>query len=110
MTRGNVEVSLNFRQQVEMWVARIPYGQVATYGELAALSGQAAAARIVGGIAHYGDPTLPWHRVVNRFGGLASGFPGGREVQATLLNTEGVPCDENHTIINFEAHRWRPLL
>lgn len=90
-------------------MAQVPYGQVTTYGDLAGLAGHANASRIVGGIAHYGDATLPWHRLVNRFGGLAAGFPGGREIQQQLLAQEGVHC-ENHIVVNFIEKRWRPLL
>jgi methylated-DNA-protein-cysteine methyltransferase-like protein len=87
-------------------MAQIPAGRVVTYGDLAAMAGHANAARIVGGIAHYGNPDLPWHRLVNRFGGLASGFHGGREVQAQLLAQEGVTCT-NLVVDRFEALRWR---
>ena len=72
----------NFRQRVEYYMGKVPHGSVTTYGDIAALAGKANAARIVGGIAHYGDPDLPWHRLVNRHGGLASGFHGGRDAQA----------------------------
>lgn len=99
----------NFRQKVEQLIAQVPEGRVITYGEIAALAGQANASRIVGGIAHYGDPNLPWHRLVNRFGGLASGFHGGREVQAQLLKQEGI-TSTNHIVDNFEELRWRPNL
>lgn len=97
----------NFRQQIEKLMAQVPYGQVTTYGDLAAFAGSAYASRIVGGIAHYGDPELPWHRLVNRFGGLASGFHGGREVQAQLLAAEGITCT-NHIVDNFKELRWQP--
>lgn len=73
-----------------MIVAEIPKGRVMTYGQLAALAGNARAARIVGGIAHFGDPELPWHRVVNKQGGLASGYPGGRNAHAEHLRAEGI--------------------
>ncbi len=99
----------NFRIKIEDLMAQVPYGQVTTYGDLAAMAGQAAASRVVGGIAHYGNPDLPWHRLVNRFGGLASGFHGGREVQAQLLAQEGITCT-NHIVDHFEEHRWRPHL
>ena len=99
----------SFREKVEMLMSQVPYGLVVTYGDLAALAGQPAASRVVGGIAHYGDIDLPWHRLVNRFGGLAAGFPGGREVQAQLLMQEGVSCT-NYIVDGFEQLRWRPLL
>jgi len=88
-------------------MVQLPAGKVTTYGDLAALAGQANAARIVGGIAHYGNTNLPWHRLVNRFGGLASGFHGGREVQAQLLAHEGISCT-NLIVDNFKDIRWKP--
>lgn len=99
----------NFRQDIELLVRRIPKGKVTTYGDLAALAGHPYAARIVGGIAHYGDKSLPWQRVVNRFGGLASGYPGGRDAHAEHLELDGVPSTE-HKVDNFELKRWNPDL
>ena len=99
----------NFRERVEVLMAQVPKGRVTTYGDLAGLAGQASASRVVGGVAHYGNPDLPWHRLVNRFGGLAAGFHGGRETQAQLLAQEGVRC-EDHRVINFEDIRWKPDL
>lgn len=97
----------NFRSRVYNVIRDVPFGRVVTYGDVAALAGSAYAARIVGGIAHYGDDSLPWHRLVNRFGGLASGFPGGRSVQAGLLKKEGVFC-ANFIVNDFKEVRWRP--
>lgn len=97
----------NFRARVESLMGQVPYGKITTYGDLAAMAGQANAARIVGGIAHFGDSGLPWHRLVNRFGGLASGFHGGREAQAQLLRQEGVTCT-NYVVDNFKERRWNP--
>lgn len=78
------------RTRVEAVVVLIPKGRVMTYGQIAALCGSPRAARIVGGIAHFGDPELPWHRVVNKKGGLASGYHGGRRTQKEHLEAEGV--------------------
>ncbi len=98
----------DFRAQVERFMAQVPAGRVTTYGDVAALAGHPYAARIVGGMAHYGDPELPWHRLVNRFGGLAAGYHGGRRTQAEHLAAEGVTCT-NDVVDNFEELRWRPL-
>lgn len=87
----------------------VPRGQVTTYGDLAALAGNPQASRIVGGIAHYGNALLPWHRLVNRFGGLAAGYHGGRDAQEQLLAAEGVRCT-GHIVDNFEDIRWKPDL
>ncbi|MAU33669.1 cysteine methyltransferase [Candidatus Saccharibacteria bacterium] len=96
-----------FRQKIEQLIARVPAGSVTTYGDLAAMAGHPYASRVVGGIAHYGDPELPWHRLVNRFGGLAAGYHGGREVQAAHLEAEGVTCVDDR-VVDFEVRRWRP--
>ena len=97
----------SFRERIEALMAQVPAGRVTTYGDLAGLAGQASASRIVGGVAHYGNPDLPWHRLVNRFGGLAAGFHGGREAQAQLLEQEGVTCTD-HTVNHFKDIRWQP--
>lgn len=96
-----------FRQRVYELIGQVPAGQVTTYGDLAGLAGRAHAARIVGGMAHYGPAELPWHRLVNRFGGLASGFPGGPDVQQQLLDAEGVTCTK-YVVDDFAERRWRP--
>ncbi|MEI7539785.1 MAG: MGMT family protein [Candidatus Saccharibacteria bacterium] len=98
-----------FRNDIYDLIAKIPRGSVVTYGDLAALAGHPNASRIVGGIAHYGDINLPWHRLVNRFGGLASGFPGGRDVQMQLLLQDGTSCN-NYIVDNFKDIRWKPIL
>lgn len=99
----------NFRHRVEALMVQVPKGRVTTYGDLAGLAGQASASRVVGGVAHYGNPDLPWHRLVNRFGGLAAGFHGGREAQAQLLEQEGITCT-NYIVDNFKDIRWNPDL
>lgn len=97
-----------FRSKIEALMAQVPAGKVTTYGDLAALAGHPYAARVVGGMAHYGNPELPWHRLVNRFGGLAAGYHGGRRAQKEHLEAEGVICADD-TVNNFEAIRWKPL-
>ncbi len=96
-----------FRQKVEQLMAQVPAGNVTTYGDLAALAGHPYAARIVGGMAHYGNPELPWHRLVNRFGGLAAGYHGGRRAQQEHLAAEGITCT-NDIVDNFNELRWYP--
>lgn len=95
-----------FRERVEAVVAQIPPGRVMTYGQLAALCGNARAARIVGGIAHFGDPDLPWQRVVNKQGGLASGYPGGRLGHAEALRAEGYDVSDDYFVKVDELLWW----
>ena len=96
-----------FSERVNAIVAAIPEGRVMTYGQIAALCGSARAARIVGGIAHYGDPNLPWQRVVNKSGGLASGYPGGRESHKIQLEAEGVAVSDDFRV-DVEHLLWQP--
>lgn len=101
------EINPNFRARVHALVAQIPKGRVMTYGQLAALCGSPQAARIVGGIAHFGNPDLPWQRVVNKQGGLAAGYPGGRAGHKQHLEAEGiVVLDELK--VNVEELIWWP--
>jgi len=98
----------DFKKKVEQFMAQVPAGKVTTYGDLAALAGHPYAARIVGGMAHYGNSELPWHRLVNRFGGLAAGYHGGRQAQEEHLLQEGITCTDG-IVDNFKELRWRPL-
>ena len=74
-------------------VAEIPEGCVATYGQIARLTGRDRNARLVGKILgmseFYGD--YPCHRVVNHAGRTAPGFHEQRQ----LLEAEGVAFKEN---------------
>ncbi|QQS19162.1 MGMT family protein [Candidatus Saccharibacteria bacterium] len=99
--------STSFRGRVEAVVAAIPKGRVMSYGQIAALCGNARAARIVGGIAHFGDPGLPWQRVVSKEGGLANGYPGGRNAHAEHLRAEGVNVLPDMKV-DVESLLWWP--
>jgi len=87
MQRANED---NFRECIYLLVNQIPRGRVMTYGQIAALCCKPRAARIVGGVAHWGDTSLPWHRVVHKDGTLATGYPGGTEGHRKHLMEEGV--------------------
>lgn len=98
--------SSQLRDEVYRLMRRLPSDKVTTYGDIAAMAGHAYAARVVGGISHFGPSDIPWHRLVNRHGGLARGFPGGPEVQRQLLAHDGFSCTE-YLVDNFEECRWR---
>jgi methylated-DNA-protein-cysteine methyltransferase-like protein len=96
-----------FNELVNGIVRQIPKGRVMTYGQIAAICGNAQAARIVGGIAHFGDPDLPWQRVVNKKGGLASGYPGGRATHKIDLEAEGIAVSDDY-IVDIDKLLWNP--
>jgi methylated-DNA-[protein]-cysteine S-methyltransferase len=78
--------------QIEVWrqVARIPFGQLQTYGQLATALKRPDSARAVGqAVAQNPLPILvPNHRVVGVAGRL-TGFLAGNDLKARLLRLEG---------------------
>lgn len=78
-----------------------------TYGQIATLCGRPRAARIVGGVAHYGDLDLPWQRVVKKDGSLAEGYPGGAEGHKTALELEGIEVSQDYRV-DMKSLLWRP--
>jgi methylated-DNA-[protein]-cysteine S-methyltransferase len=80
----------SFRSRVMDELSRVPYGQVTTYGALAARAGRPTAARAVGTFMNRNPVpiVLPCHRVVGANGSLV-GYGGGLERKERLLQLEG---------------------
>lgn len=88
-------------------VRKIPKGQVATYGQVAALAGNKRWARVVGYALHdCPDPVgIPWHRVVKQDGSPAfDSAGGGSNLQKELLESEGVRFKGGKVIM--KDYRW----
>lgn len=79
-----------FQKKVLKYVARIPFGQVKSYGEIAELVGCPRAARAVGtaNARNCLPLIIPCHRVVGSNG--IGGYGGGLELKRKLLRHEGV--------------------
>jgi methylated-DNA-[protein]-cysteine S-methyltransferase len=80
------------RFQRDVWEAllAIPFGETRSYGELAKKLGNPTASRAVGA-ANGRNPisiVVPCHRVIGASGKL-TGFAGGLDVKARLLDIEG---------------------
>jgi methylated-DNA-[protein]-cysteine S-methyltransferase len=88
-TRVDFALVGGFARRVLESTARIPYGAVATYGELAKRAGSPRAGRAAGNALHRNPvPILiPCHRVVPAGGGLG-GYGGCEERKAMLLALE----------------------
>ena len=71
-------------------LARVPYGETTTYGQLAQRVGHPGAARAVGTVMNRNriPIVLPCHRVVGATGDL-TGYAGGLDVKRSLLELEG---------------------
>jgi methylated-DNA-[protein]-cysteine S-methyltransferase len=78
-----------FQRDVWQQLQRIPYGQMVSYGQLAALVGRPAAVRAVGGAVGRNPLgiVLPCHRVVVANGQM-TGYTGGLDRKEALLRLE----------------------
>jgi methylated-DNA-protein-cysteine methyltransferase-like protein len=102
------QIEQAFKDQVYAIVAQIPEGRLMSYGQIAALCGKPRGAWEVGQIAHFGPSELPWHRVVNKQGGLAIGWPdGGRDAHRALLESEGVMVSSEF-VVDIATLEWWP--
>jgi methylated-DNA-[protein]-cysteine S-methyltransferase len=84
LTRG-------FTRGVLAATARVPYGETASYGDVAAEAGSPRAARAAGN-ALSANPipiVVPCHRIIHAGGGIG-GYTGGLERKRFLLRVEGV--------------------
>jgi len=79
--------------QMDVWNAlrAIPYGQTASYGDIARVIGNPKAVRAVGAAnrANHLPIIIPCHRVIGTDGSL-TGFGGGLDTKKILLRLEGV--------------------
>ena len=92
-----------FFEEVYSIVARIPYGKVVSYGQIARALDRPRSARMVGWAMRRCPEGLPWHRVIKADGSIASGvLPDlGRD----LLAAEGVTFLDDGRV-DMEACRW----
>ncbi|WP_460427221.1 MGMT family protein [Azotobacter armeniacus] len=97
------------RQALYQTLARVPVGQVVSYGRLAELAGLGRAARWAGRLLAQlpEDTRLPWHRVVAVDGRLClpPGSPAGDE-QRARLRAEGLTIRDNR--VDIRRHGWHP--
>ncbi|MFQ6000528.1 MAG: MGMT family protein [Anaerolineae bacterium] len=104
--RGEMEGG--FFQRVYDMVAQIPYGKVATYGQIALYLGYPRAARTVGWALHAlpGGTEIPWHRVINSQGRVSTScLTHSADLQRTMLEEEGIAFDEKG-FVDFALYRW----
>jgi methylated-DNA-protein-cysteine methyltransferase-like protein len=98
-----------FYQRVIGIIKNIPYGKVATYGQIARYAGNPQAARQVAYILHSSSEIedLPWHRVINSKGGISLKPRRGYELQKQLLKKEGVVFNRDDCV-DLQEYLWLP--
>ncbi|MBA2663739.1 MAG: methylated-DNA--[protein]-cysteine S-methyltransferase [Bradymonadaceae bacterium] len=102
-------MSETFGERVYWLVAQIPFGQVASYGQLALLAGSPGASRAVGNLMRNSlGRAVAWHRVINSRGGISSKGDFERaELQRMLLEGEGVEFNRRG-LCSLERFGWNP--
>ena len=93
----------SFFERVYQIVARIPYGRVISYGQIARMLGCPGAARTVGWALGACPEHLPWQRVVRADGSIAGG--GFAELRRAMLEGEGVRFLPGGRV-DMEACEW----
>jgi len=94
-------------------VNEIPYGKVATYGQIAAIVSPGLPARIVGYALH-GLPdgtNIPWHRVINSKGKISYAATRNEHdsFQQKILEQEGIKFTADGKI-ELKKYLWIPDL
>ena len=89
-------------------IAQIPYGRVASYGQIARLAGIPKHSRLVGYVLKHMDAesSLPWYRVINSQGkiSLSKLNDQGQNIQAQLLLAEGILVIGNK--VKMKEFQW----
>jgi methylated-DNA-protein-cysteine methyltransferase-like protein len=108
---GPIDLGGNRNERVWTVVRRIPWGKVATYGQVAALaaipgpSGARQVGYALAALPQHAD--VPWHRVVNARGALSPrADPDALEVQRLLLEDEGIGFDHRRCI-DLSVYGWQ---
>jgi len=89
-------------ERIRAVITDVPAGTVATYGDIAALSG-APSPRMVGRALAEDGHDLPWHRILRANGTPA---PHLAHDQLERLRAEGVLADGQR--VDLRKYRWRP--
>lgn len=103
---------MSFRNDVYNTVKNIPPGQIATYGQIAAMIDHPRAARQVGMALRWltlNEQSVPWWRVVNKRGHISIDHGEGgieKQIQKDLLLAEGIEFVDELTV-NLNKHLWR---
>lgn len=105
---------MDFYKRMKLVCDRIPYGKVATYGQIALLCGCPANARQVGfGLRTDRAGDVPAHRIVNA-AGILSGAGAFEHLlmQKRMLEEEGVAVIECNSgwQVDLKKYRWENTL
>ena len=98
---------MSFYSKTSEIIKDVPYGKVATYGQIASLAGSPSSARQVSWILHSSSEKekLPWHRIINSKGTISLKPGYGYELQKKLLQEEGIVFNSRDSI-DLNIYQW----
>ena len=104
---------MNIYKRMEIVCRSIPYGKVASYGQIAFLCGAPRNARQVGYALRTDKlgKNIPAHRIVNSKGQLSGAWHfGSSDLQKELLESEGIELykADNLWCLDIEKYIWKP--
>lgn len=105
----SVSVVSDFTKKVLVQIKSIPHGKVATYKQIAELSGKPQGSRGVSWILHSCSTLykLPWHRVLNSKGRISfEPLSHNYRKQKRLLEKEGVKFSSGDQL-NLKIYQWK---
>ncbi|HML41279.1 MAG TPA: MGMT family protein [Bellilinea sp.] len=103
---NDIRLDSSYTARIHAMVRQIPYGRVASYGQIARIVGGGVQARQVGyALAGLKTGTdIPWQRVINSKGQIS--LPGiGGAMQKQLLLEEGIEFDERDRV-DMQRFGW----
>lgn len=100
-----------FKDAVVYIIRQVPFGKVASYGQIAAYTGVPRAARQVGWILNQseGKLDLPWWRIVNNAGRISIKNTAFNTplLMKQMLEHEGIEIEDDYTF-DIGKYRYRP--
>ena len=97
-----------YREKVFTLVARIPKGNVMTYGSIAAVLGEGYTPRTVGYVMHNSPDGVPWQRVINSQGKCSTGrLTIPLNLQQEMLEAEGIVFSKAGRC-DLRMYQWWP--
>ena len=105
---------LNLYHRIYDEVSKIPEGEIAIYGQVAAMIGFPRGARMVGWAlrALPENTKVPWPRVVNRAGMISIENPNwSKDLQAQLLQEEGIEIEfrDGNFFVDLKKYLWKKI-
>ncbi len=96
-------------ERIYVVVKRIPKGKVATYGQIARITGRCTARMVGYAMAALPEGSrVPWQRVINSQGMISARSHSDGDVrQRVLLEKEGVKFDEKGRV-DLKVFQWQP--